>query len=98
MSFSNTHINFFINKAYSANFFVLRKLAQTLSVSQRIRQLLSRLKQSNVVMVVRKPSFDKTTQLPKAILLDDELKKTGTDLSVCIVRYIDLESKWKLDE
>ena len=76
MSSSNTKINPFTNKAYSANFFVLRKQAQTLPVSQRLPQLLSRINQSNVVVVVAETGSGKTTQLPKHILLDPELKKS----------------------
>jgi HrpA-like RNA helicase len=71
---SNNDLNPFTKKAYSANFFLLRKTAQTLPVSQRIPQLLSRIKQSNVVVVVGETGSGKTTQLPKAILLDGDLK------------------------
>jgi HrpA-like RNA helicase len=82
MSSTNNDINPFTNKAYSANYFVLRKAAQILPVSQRIPQLLSRIKQNNVVVVVGETGSGKTTQLPKAILLDDELKKSGKKLAL----------------
>jgi HrpA-like RNA helicase len=79
---STNNINPFTNKAYSANYFILRKTAQTLPVSQRIPQLLSRIKQNNVVVVVGETGSGKTTQLPKAILLDDEFKKSGNKLAL----------------
>src|ERR1700712_2827762 len=60
MSSTNNDINPFTNKAYSAKFFVLRKTAQTLPVSQRIPQLLSRIKQSNVVVVMGETGSGKT--------------------------------------
>ena len=82
MSSSNMEINPFTKKAYSANFFMLRNLAQTLPVSQRLPQLLSTIKTNNVVIVVGETGSGKTTQLPKAIVLDDELKKSGKKLAL----------------
>ncbi|KAL8834431.1 MAG: hypothetical protein Q9170_003753 [Blastenia crenularia] len=79
---STTNMNPFTNKAYSGNYFVLREKAKTLPVSQRIPQLLSSIKQSNVVVLVGETGSGKTTQLPKAMLLDDELNKSGKKLAL----------------
>jgi pre-mRNA-splicing factor ATP-dependent RNA helicase DHX15/PRP43 len=82
MSSSNLEANPFTTKAYSANYFVLRKVAQNLPVSQQIPRLLPIIKQHNIVVVVGETGTGKTTQLPKAILLDDEwLATPGTSLS-----------------
>ncbi len=82
MSSSNVEINPFTTKAYSANYFVLRKTAQNLPVSQQIPRLLSTVKQHNIVVVVGETGSGKTTQLPKAILLDDEFRKSGKKIAL----------------
>ena len=81
MSSINTNINPLTNKAYSENYHVLRNLAQNLPVSQQIPQLLSAIRQNNVVIVVGETGSGKTTQLPKAIVLND-LMKSGQKLAV----------------
>jgi pre-mRNA-splicing factor ATP-dependent RNA helicase DHX15/PRP43 len=82
MSSSNIEINPLTTKAYSANYFVLRKVAQNLPVSQQIPRLLSIIKQHNIVVVVGETGSGKTTQLPKAILLDDEFRKSGKKIAL----------------
>jgi pre-mRNA-splicing factor ATP-dependent RNA helicase DHX15/PRP43 len=82
MSSSNVEINPFTTKAYSANYFVLRKMAQNLPVSQQIPRLLSIIKQHNIVVVVGETGSGKTTQLPKALLLDEEFRKSGKKIAL----------------
>jgi HrpA-like RNA helicase len=58
------------------------ELVRNLPVSQQIPRLLPIIKQYNIVVVVGETGTGKTTQLPKAILLDDEwLATPGTSLS-----------------
>jgi HrpA-like RNA helicase len=68
-------LNPFTNKAYSANFHTLYKIAQSLPVSQQIPRLLSTLQQNSVMVVVGETGSGKTTQLPKAILQADAAMK-----------------------
>jgi HrpA-like RNA helicase len=82
MSSFNIEINPFTDKAYNANYFVLRKMAQSLPVSQQMPQLLSTIKQHNIVVVVGETGSGKTTQLPKALLLDDEFRKSGKNIAL----------------
>jgi HrpA-like RNA helicase len=81
-SSSNIKINPFTTKAYSANHFVLRKMAQNLPVSQQLPQLLSIIKQHNIVVVVGETGSGKTTQLPKAILLNEEFRKGSKKIAL----------------
>jgi pre-mRNA-splicing factor ATP-dependent RNA helicase DHX15/PRP43 len=82
MSSSNAEVNPFTTKAYSANYFVLRKAAQNLPVSQQIPQLLSTIKKHNIVVVVGETGSGKTTQLPKVMLQDDEFRKSGKKIAL----------------
>ncbi|KAL8922922.1 MAG: hypothetical protein Q9208_004884 [Pyrenodesmia sp. 3 TL-2023] len=75
-------MNPFTKKAYSANYFVLREKALTLPVSQRLPQLLSSIKQNTVVILTGETGSGKTTQVPKAMLLDPELIKSGKKLAL----------------
>jgi HrpA-like RNA helicase len=66
MSSSNIEINpSFTTKAYSANYFVLRKVAQNPPVSQQIPQLLPIIKQHNIVVVIGETGTGKTHSCPR---------------------------------
>lgn len=71
---SNAELNPLTHKAFSANYYAVRQIAQTLPVSRQIPQLLSSIKRHNVVIFVGETGSGKTTQLPKALF--QELRKT----------------------
>ena len=75
-------MNPFTQKPYSANWHVLRKNACTLPVAQRLPQLLATIKLNSVVVVEGETGSGKTTQLPQAIVLDQELLKGGKKLAL----------------
>lgn len=70
---SSIQTNPLTKKPYSANYFALLAANERLPVSQHLPRLLSAIKTHKVVIVVGETGSGKTTQLPKAILLDDEL-------------------------
>ena len=75
-------INPLTKKPYSANWHVLRKNASALPVSQRLAQLLAAIKLNSIVIIEGETGSGKTTQLPQAIVLDNELSKGGKKLAL----------------
>ncbi|KAK3676264.1 hypothetical protein LTR78_004014 [Recurvomyces mirabilis] len=76
MSSQESTINPRTNKPYSANYYTQLKLAQALPVSQHIDALLKAISENVVTIVVADTGSGKTTQLPKAIVLSEPLRKS----------------------
>lgn len=81
---SSTQLNPFNSEPYSATYFALRKIAESLPVFRELEDLLSLIQQNRIVIVVGETGSGKTTQLPKAILQADAemMKKSGKKLAL----------------
>ena len=91
MSFSDNQINLFIKKAYTANHVVLRKITKTFPISRNISRLLSSIKQHPVVILVKKTNSNKTIQISKHILLNNELNKSDRKIAFTQNRRLAVE-------
>lgn len=75
MSSTTNDINPFTGKAFSGRYHSLNKTAQNLPVSRHLNKLLGTIAQHQVVVVVGETGSGKTTQLPKAIVMNKELSR-----------------------